>query len=53
LLFGLRIERDLHFTTGHRLSEWADAARRAGSIMSGARLLGRTPTTKLSDPSGD
>ena len=51
--FGLGIERDLHFSTGHRLSEWAEAARRAGSIMEGERLLRRTPTTGLSDPSGD
>jgi len=53
LPFGLRIERDLHFSTAHRLSEWAEAARRAGSIMGGERLLGRTPTNGLSDPSGD
>ena len=53
LPFGLRIERDLHFSTTHRLSEWAEAARRAGSIMAGETLLRRTPTTGLSDPSGD
>ena len=53
LPFGLRIERDLHFSTTHRLSEWAEAARRAGSIMEGQRLLGRTLTNGLSDPSGD
>ena len=53
LRFGLRVERDLHFTTDRRLSEWAEAARRAGSIMDGARLLDRTPTNELSDPSGD
>ena len=41
LPFGLRIERDLHFSTTHRLSEWADAARRAGSIISAATLLHR------------
>ena len=51
--FWLGIERDLHFSTGHRLSEWAEAARRAGSIMAGETLLRRTPTTGLSDPSGD
>jgi hypothetical protein len=50
---GLGIERDLHFSTTHRLSEWAEAARRAGSIMAGETLLRRTPTTGLSDPSGD
>ena len=53
LPFGLRIERDLHFSTTHRLSEWAEAARRAGSIMAGEQLLRRTPTNGLSDPSGD
>ena len=53
LPFGLRIERDLHFSTTHRLSAWAEAARRAGSIMAGEKLLRRTPTTGLSDPSGD
>ena len=53
LPFGLRIERDLHFFTTHRLSEWAEAARRAGSIMEGQRLLCRTLTNGLSDPSGD
>lgn len=51
--FGLGIERDLHFSTRHRLSEWAEAARRAGSITDGEKLLRRTPTNKLSDPSGD
>ena len=53
LPFGLRIERDLHFSTTHRLSEWAEAARRAGSIMAGETLLRQTPTKGLSDPSGD
>ena len=53
LPFGLRIERDLHFSTTHRLSEWAEAARRAGSIMAGETLLRQTPTNGLSDPSGD
>jgi len=51
--FGLGIERDLHFSTRHRLSEWAEAARRAGSIIDGEKLLRRTPTNELSDPSGD
>jgi hypothetical protein len=53
LPFGLRIERDLHFSTAHRLSEWAEAARQAGSIMAGETLLRRTLTEGLSDPSGD
>ena len=51
--FGLGIERDLHFSTTYRLSEWAEAARRAGSIIDGEKLLRRTPTNELSDPSGD
>lgn len=33
LPFGLRIERDLGFETPNRLSVWADAARRCGSIL--------------------
>lgn len=53
LRFGLRIERDLHFSTERRLSEWAEAARQAGSILAGEMLLRRSPTTKLSGPSGD
>jgi len=41
LPLGLRVERDLHFSTAHRLSEWADAARRAGSIVAAEALLHR------------
>ncbi|RYD59956.1 MAG: DUF2958 domain-containing protein [Sphingomonadales bacterium] len=33
LPFGLRIERDLGFRTDRTLSQWADMARRAGSIL--------------------
>lgn len=33
LPFGLGIERDIGFETQHSLSVWADAARRAGSIL--------------------
>lgn len=32
LPLGLRIERDLHFAAHHRLSAYAEAARRAGRI---------------------
>jgi hypothetical protein len=39
LPFGLRIERDLCFTSTVPLSVWADTARRAGSIMAAAALL--------------
>jgi hypothetical protein len=39
--FGLGIERDLHFSTVHRLSEWAEAARRAGSIILAEQFLRR------------
>ncbi len=41
LPFGLTIERDLHFSTQHRLSRWADAARAAGSIMGAETILRR------------
>ncbi|MGV1683488.1 DUF2958 domain-containing protein [Sphingopyxis sp. NJF-3] len=33
LSFGLGIERDIGFRTGHRLSTWAAWSRRAGSIL--------------------
>jgi hypothetical protein len=39
LPFGLRIERDLYFSSHLPLSVWADSARRAGSIMAAAALL--------------
>ena len=39
LPFGLRIERDLFFSTDRPLSAWADAARNAGSIAGAERLL--------------
>ena len=39
LPFGLRIERDLFFSTDRPLSVWADAARNAGSIAGAERLL--------------
>lgn len=39
LPFGLRIERDLFFSTTHPLSKWAEAARQAGSILAAERLL--------------
>ncbi len=39
LPFGLRIERDLYFSSAVPLSVWADTARRAGSIMAAAALL--------------
>jgi hypothetical protein len=41
LPFGLGIERDLAFSTGHRLSTWAEAARRTGSILWAETLLRR------------
>ncbi len=41
LPFGLGIERDRGFSTTHRLSAWAEAARRAGAILSAAPLLRR------------
>ncbi len=41
LPFGLRIERDLHFSTMHRLSVWTAQARRAGSVLWAETLLRR------------
>ncbi|MGB3803125.1 MAG: DUF2958 domain-containing protein [Sphingopyxis granuli] len=41
LPFGLTIERDLHFTPRHQLSAYAEAARRAGSIVLGEQRLRR------------
>lgn len=41
LPYGLRIERDIGFETPHRLSVWADAALRAGSILDAQNLLWR------------
>ena len=41
LPFGLTIERDLHFTPRHPLSAYAEAARRAGSIVLGEQRLCR------------
>ena len=54
LPFGLRIERDLHFATAHPLSAWADAARRAGSILSAeSRLCRSAPASGDQLPSQD
>jgi hypothetical protein len=59
LPFGLRIERDLFFSTTHPLSKWAEAARQAGSILAAERLLDRESApldgdggTELPDPAG-
>ena len=41
LPFGLGIERDLGFATTRPLSAWADAARRAGSILCAETLIRR------------
>lgn len=41
LPFGLGIERDLSFSSVHRLSAWAETARRAGSILWAETLLRR------------
>ncbi|MET0309273.1 MAG: DUF2958 domain-containing protein [Sphingomonas sp.] len=45
LPFGLRIERDLHFSTSVSLSDWAAWARKAGSILSAEALLRRARDT--------
>ncbi len=41
LPLGMKIARDLVFTTRHRLSVWAEASRLAGSIPDAADLLSR------------
>lgn len=41
LPFGLGIERDIHFQTGHPLSTWTGWARRTGSIIATETLLRR------------
>ncbi|BBD97410.1 DUF2958 domain-containing protein [Sphingobium amiense] len=54
LPFGLRIERDLAFTSLHPLSVWAGTARRAGSILAAQSFLARSlmarPTDELPPP---
>jgi len=52
LPYGLGIERDLGFTTSHRLSTWTAWARRSGSIILAETLLRRaaTPPADSSDP---
>lgn len=45
LPFGLRIERDLAFATNVSLSDWADRARKAGSILQAETLLRRASDT--------
>ena len=49
LPFGLRIERDLAFTSLHPLSVWADTARRAGSILAAQTFLARSLTARPTD----
>lgn len=44
LPFGLRIERDLHFSGDFPLSRWTQAARLAGSIISAEAILRRAAT---------
>lgn len=41
LPFGLRIERDIGFSTTVSLSVWADTARRAGSISQAQSIIWR------------
>lgn len=52
---GLGIERDLGFETPHRLSVWADAARRCGSILDAQSEFSRAASraaTELPRPRG-
>lgn len=51
LPYGLGIERDTGFATTHRLSVWAEWARRAGSILWAETLLRRAAANEL--PSND
>ena len=39
LPFELRIERDLYFSTEHRLSVWAEAARSSASLAAAEQIL--------------
>ncbi|PXA97562.1 hypothetical protein DMC47_13135 [Nostoc sp. 3335mG] len=45
LPYGLRIERDLHFSTTLPLAGWASWARKAGSILTAEALLRRASDT--------
>jgi hypothetical protein len=45
LPFGLRIERDLIFSTTHSLSVWSAWSRKAGSILTAEALLRRASAT--------
>lgn len=55
LPFGLRIERDLAFSTHHRLSTWTAFSRRAGSILWAETLLRRAASQPggVPDPAAD
>jgi hypothetical protein len=50
LPFGLRIERDLHFSSHHPLSVWADLARQLGSIAQADIALRRLDAAPVSRP---
>jgi hypothetical protein len=49
LPFGLFIERDLGFSSVHRLSTWAEVARTAGSILWAETLLRRAASQPADD----
>lgn len=49
LPFGLCIERDLDFQTGHPLSTWAAWSRRAGSIIAAETVFHRLAHTASDD----
>jgi hypothetical protein len=53
LPYGLGIERDLGFTTTHRLATWAAWARRSGSIILAETLLRRAATPPADPPDPD
>ena len=50
LPYGLGIERDTGFATTHRISVWAEWARRAGSILWAETLLRRAAANELPNP---
>lgn len=52
LPFGLRIERDLGFSTEHALSVWAEAARASASLSAAEQILvaARRVQTSRDDP---
>lgn len=53
LPFGLRIERDIGFSTTASLSVWADTARRAGSISQAQSIIWRIESAPVPEIPAD